>query len=185
MMSHSAIMRLRQILTPPPDGGDLVDWEALTRSGVPEFPSDYREFVEVYGGGEIDEYFAINTPPVSGSPYGELLDGLNSTLADADRDELARQIEGTEVPQVLPFGSTINGDVAFWLRRGNPDAWKVAVFTRQVSYGTSPWSVFEGGMVEFCVAFLTGEVDLFSEASVSDAPHDFWSWKRQTPFLGY
>lgn len=56
-MPHLAISRLLQVLTPPPSGGDEVDWGALTRAGEPEFPTDYREFVATYGGGEIDEYF--------------------------------------------------------------------------------------------------------------------------------
>lgn len=69
-MSHPVVARLRELLPPPSSGGDTVDWEQIERTTGLAFPADYRELVELYGGGEIDEYLSVSTPPVPGSPYG-------------------------------------------------------------------------------------------------------------------
>lgn len=175
-MTHPAILSLLQVITPPLSGGDVVDWNALTRAGEPELPTDYKDFVATYGGGEIDEYFSVSTPPVFGSPYGDLLNGVSSAVSVEDHDELAGQLTASSVPQLMPFGATASGDVTFWLRDGQPDDWQVAVFRRQVSYGASRWVVFDGGMVEFCLAVVTGVLDPFSERFVADEPHTFTGW---------
>lgn len=79
-MLHPVVDRIRQVLPPPPSGGDMIDWEMLAHSTGWEFPTDYRELVELYGGGEIDEYLSVRTPPVEGSPFGSLLEGVDPAL---------------------------------------------------------------------------------------------------------
>lgn len=66
----------------------MVDWEGVERTTHLVFPADYREFVESYGGGEIDECLSISTTPVLGSAYGDLLDKVDLPLSDRDRGEL-------------------------------------------------------------------------------------------------
>ncbi|WP_369387244.1 SMI1/KNR4 family protein [Streptomyces sp. CG1] len=87
-MSHPAILSLGQVLEAPPIGGDHVDWDALFEESGLRLPEDYRAFVEVYDGGEIDEYLSVSTPPVAESAYGDLLDGLNPSLRPADLEFL-------------------------------------------------------------------------------------------------
>ncbi|WP_405363504.1 SMI1/KNR4 family protein [Kitasatospora sp. NBC_00085] len=45
---------------PPHDGsGDIVDWDSVEETlGVP-LPSDFRDFVAVYGAGSIDDQVEI------------------------------------------------------------------------------------------------------------------------------
>lgn len=88
-MPHPAVARLYQLLTPPATGGDVVDWEEIERTTGLAFPADYREFVGSYGGGETDAYLSVSTPPVPGSPYGDLLDRVNPAITDRDREELS------------------------------------------------------------------------------------------------
>ncbi|WP_338674266.1 SMI1/KNR4 family protein [Streptomyces sp. SCSIO 30461] len=176
-MSHPAVARLRELLPPPDSGCDPVDWERTKRTTRLAFPADYREFVESYGGGEIDEYLSIGTPPVPGSAYGDLLDKVDPSLSDRDRAELGALLPGGPLPPLLPFADSASGDVAFWLRAGAPDDWRVAVFRRQTPYGMNRWSVFDGGMASFCVAVLTGEVNPFSERLSAGDRHEFMSWR--------
>lgn len=118
----------------------------------------------------------MSTPPVPGSPYGDLLNGVSSSLSVKDREELSDLLTTSAVPELLPFGAAASGDVTFWLRGGPPESWRVAVFRRQVQYGASLWFVFDGGMVEFCLAIVTGVIDPFSERFVTDEGHTFTGW---------
>ncbi|MER7043070.1 SMI1/KNR4 family protein [Streptomyces microflavus] len=154
-----------------------MDWEAIAQQTLVRFPADYREFVETYGGGEVDEYFSVDTPPVPGSPYGDLLDKLNPTLHDSDRRELLSHLPGKDLPLLLPFAGSASSDVAFWLREGAPDDWRVAVFRRQTPPAKDTWSIFDGGMAAFFVAVLTGEADPFSSQINTADQHTFVSWR--------
>lgn len=60
-------------------------------------PIDYREYVELYGGGEIDDYLSISTLPVLGSVYGDLLHGFVPALPD-DVADLAEHYSGGGAP---------------------------------------------------------------------------------------
>lgn len=174
-MPHRAVTRLRGLLRPPVSGGDTVDWQEIERTTHLAFPADYREFVELYGGGEIDEYLSISTPPVPGSAYGDLLDRVDPALPDLQ--ELATLLPAGTVPPLLPFADLADGDVAFWLCEGAPDDWRVAIFWRQPPYGTNRWTVFDCGMAAFCVAVLTGEVNPLSERLSAGDRHEFVSWR--------
>ncbi|WP_406411916.1 SMI1/KNR4 family protein [Streptomyces halstedii] len=176
-MSHPAVARLRELLPPPGSGGDAVDWERVERTAGLVFPADYRELVELYGGGEIDAYLSVSTPPVPGSPYGDLLDRGGPALSDRDRVELGALLPGGVLPPLLPFADSASSDVAFWLREGAPDDWRVAVFRRQTPHGTSRWTVFDGGTAALCVAALTGEAHPFSELLSARGGHEFVSWR--------
>ncbi|MFG2484876.1 SMI1/KNR4 family protein [Streptomyces virginiae] len=154
-----------------------MDWDGLADTAQLEFPADYREFVESYGGGEIDEYLSVSTPPVPGSPYGDLLDRVDPALSDRDCQELGALLGRQGLPLLLPFADSASSDVAFWLRKGAPDSWRVVTFRRQTPWGANRWTVFDGGMAEFCLAVLTGVVDPFSEPIAGSGPHVFVSWR--------
>ncbi|MEV5989594.1 SMI1/KNR4 family protein [Streptomyces sp. NPDC052051] len=177
-MPHPAVARLCDLLPPPVSGGDAVDWEGIERTTRLAFPADYREFVELYGGGEIDEFLSVSTPPVPGSAYGDLLDRVDPALSDRDRQELRGLLPGGVLPPLLPFIDSASSDVAFWVCEGAPDDWRVAVFRRQTPYGVNRWTVFDGGMASFCVAALTGEVDPFSEQLSGEDQHVFVIWRE-------
>lgn len=177
-MPHPAVARLRESLPPPISGGDAVVWEEVERTTRLVLPADYREFVESYGGGEIDEYLSVSTPPVPGSAYGDLLDRVDPALSDRDREELGALLPGSAGPSLLPFADSASSDVAFWLRDGAPDDWRVAVFRRQAPHGMNRWTVFAGGMASFLVAVMTGEVSPFSERLPAGDRHEFVSWRN-------
>ncbi|WP_411152505.1 SMI1/KNR4 family protein [Streptomyces sp. A30] len=140
-------------------------------------PTDYREFIETYGGGEIDECLSISTPPVPESAYGDLLDGMDPALRIEDSAALASYLPGGTPPRLLAFGATAGGDVVHWLCVGPADTWRVATFRRQALYGTSPWTVFDGGMAEFVLAAFAGTIEPFSERFLSRESHHYLNWR--------
>jgi hypothetical protein len=172
---HPAIARLRELLPAPASGGDPVDWSEIEQTVGLALPADYREFVETYGGGEIDEYMCVLTPPVPGSPYGELLDRITPVLSDLE--DLRALLPPDVVPPLWPFADLGEGDVAFWLREGAPDDWRVAVWQRQIAYGDNRWKVFDGGMAAFLLAVLTGQIAPFSDELSDTDQHEFKSWR--------
>ncbi|WP_418955613.1 SMI1/KNR4 family protein [Streptomyces tritici] len=174
-MNNSAVARLRDLLPPPLSGGDAVDWQEVERTANLVFPADYREFVESYGGGEINEYLSISTPPVPGSAYGDLLDRVDPAVSNLE--ELAALLPAGSMLPLLPFADSASADVAFWLCEGVPDDWRVAVFRRQTSYGVNRWTVFDGGMASFLVAALTDEINPFSERLSAGDRHQFVKWQ--------
>ncbi|WP_432068174.1 SMI1/KNR4 family protein [Streptomyces sp. C10-9-1] len=176
-MSHPAVVRLRELLPPPVNGGDTVDWTGIQQTARLAFPSDYREFVESYGGGEIDEYVSVSTPPVPGSAYGDLLERGDPALSERDREELGALLEGGPLPPMSSFADSASSDLVFWLREGAPDNWRVAAFRRQAPHGVNRWTVFAGGMASFFVAVLTGEVEPLSERLSTGGVHEFRSWR--------
>ncbi len=154
-----------------------MDWEQIERTTGLAFPADYRELVELYGGGEIDEYLSVSTPPVPRlavrrSP-GQ---GRARSLGPGPRG-VGRLLPEGALPPLLPFADSASSDVAFWLREGAPDGWRAAVFRRQTPHGTSRWTVFDGGVAALCVAALTGEVRPFSEQLSASGRHEFVSWR--------
>ncbi|MBC7274807.1 MAG: SMI1/KNR4 family protein [Streptomyces sp.] len=176
-MTHPAVRGLMELIPPPSSGGDEIDWDALAELASSELPEDYRDFVAIYGGGEIDEYVAIATPPVQESAYATLLDGLGPALSEDDQPELESRLPGSSPARLWAFGSTASGDAIFWHCHGPANEWRVVVWKRQVLYDESRWEVFNGGMAEFLLAAFSGAIDPFSEYGLEAESHHYLSWR--------
>ncbi|MCX5402319.1 SMI1/KNR4 family protein [Streptomyces sp. NBC_00102] len=169
---------MQLILPPPIAGGDVIDWGEVRTTGVSELPQDYKSFVALYGGGEIDEYVAVITPPVHGSGYGDLPLGDDHRIPPEEEADLATKLPGGVTPRLILFAQTASGDGAYWLACGNADEWRVAVWRRQIAYGESRWVLFDGGMVDFILSVLEGVIEPFSMTGTGEEPHEFTSWRE-------
>lgn len=157
---------LRRFLPPPPSGGDAVDWEALFAQTGTRLPGDYREFVEVYGGGMVDSYISILVPPVLGYPYYAEWQGAPSLLDEA---RLRRAPDWLIGRSVFQYGANGDGDEIFWLcESAEPETWETLVYKRQRSAGEERWKRFPMGMVRFWTSVLGGEIR--SPFSAGDFP---------------
>lgn len=131
-MVHTAITRLTALLGELSTPGDTVDWDGLAQTTGLRLPADCRDFVTLYGGGELDEYLGVSTPPVAGSPYGDLVDGLDFDPREEPVPPAGTASEDMEERRLLPFARSATGEVAFWLCDArDPDSWDVVVFKRQ------------------------------------------------------
>ncbi|MER6617485.1 hypothetical protein [Streptomyces xantholiticus] len=55
----------------------------------------------------------------------------------------------------------------------------MATFRRQTRHGANRWTIFDGGMAQFCLAVLTGQVDPFSERISEPGPCLFVNWRER------
>ncbi|SDT83094.1 SMI1-KNR4 cell-wall [Streptomyces sp. TLI_053] len=179
-MVHQAVTRLAALLGEPGGQGDTVDWEELARTTGLRLPADYRDFVTLYGGGELDDYLGVSTPPVAGSPYGSLLDALDFDPREEPVALAGTNPEDLEKRRLLRFASSANGDVVFWLCEArDPDSWDIVVFKRQARYGEERWIRFDLGFGEFLLATLSGTLPgPFSDGGFAEPPHSYRSWRQ-------
>jgi hypothetical protein len=126
--------RLRELLPPPadpvepgrPDGWAEV--EATLGTGLPD---DFKAFTDLYGSGKVDDFLYLFNPFAAGED-GNLLAEKDRVLAAYARTR-ARFPERLRLPPfpepggVLPLGRTDNGDELYWVTRGDPGDWPVAL----------------------------------------------------------
>ncbi|MFD0410347.1 SMI1/KNR4 family protein [Kitasatospora sp. NPDC127116] len=155
--------RLRAIMGEPVYTPARVPWElAPSELGV-QLPSDYRAFVDLYGGVNLNGEWGVYTPSEKPSFY-EAPGGLADWRITNDVD-LRDQIEGEEqwwdrpgptpvFPDpggLLSWGWNSNHNQCCWLTTSpDPEQWPVTVFYED------RLDHFDGGFAEFLATVLTG-----------------------------
>jgi len=158
------------MLMPPPirpmERPNSDQWAAVqSRWGI--LPNNYRDFIDAYGSGCIDEFIWIFNPAAAN-------ENINfSTQADRQIEAL-REINNAgleakmplfpEPAGLLPLGITDNGDLIVWQTNGRPDEWIVGV----VPSRSSPVLLFENDLIGFLSGLLNKK--LSCEAFPSDFP---------------
>ncbi|MGW6055466.1 SMI1/KNR4 family protein [Streptomyces sp. NPDC055189] len=162
MAGRTGVEALQQTL--PSDWGadEQVDWAAAEAQLGASLPSDYRDFMAIYGGGCIDDLIVL--PPLpTGNGWGASIAGhavgfheLWATEGGAPGVELGAD-------RVLPWGSGGNANELGWLMAGpNPDQWPVIVWRR---HDDPRWALIDCGMAEFLRRLMAAE---FDECPLSD-----------------
>lgn len=125
---------LRSIMPPPAHpnlGSTALDWAAVEQQLCP-LPASYKEFVETYGLGKIDDFLIVYSPTAA----DRYLNLLTRGAIDLDAlRELKSKHGDREVPYplfpepggLLPFAIDENGDGLYWITEGAPDSWPVVV----------------------------------------------------------
>lgn len=165
--------QLESILPPPRAAVSATPWE-LSRAEVGfDFPADYREFIDRYGGGTLTRpgtpmRFSVMNPgadqwcPDGPSGFAGFVDVTVSELRPRFVDALGHEhpVEQVVYPVMpdpgglLAWGATDDGDCFFWLTEDpDPDNWPVVLWSRREKIS----HLFEGGMVAFLLAVLSGE----------------------------
>ncbi|GHH58244.1 hypothetical protein FHS35_007240 [Streptomyces umbrinus] len=162
-------------LVPPPDGVEAdVDWSQVEDALDVTLPDDYKWFVERYGPGSFNDFLYILQPT---SPFypTRLVESADQAVEIL---ESLRESGGRipyETNELLPVGKTDNGDTVYWVTRPEdaPNSWTVVANGAR----NTEWPHFDGGIVEFLVAVLSGahQVDVF--------PRDFI--RAEPVFEGY
>jgi hypothetical protein len=170
---NSAVLDLARLIPPPVDGGRAATpWgDAEGQVGF-NFPSDYRDFVDRYGGSGWfnNELYVIapttrQTDPDFGTGFQGFLDntliGLGRDVSEERENAIALEDEGRFPHPIFPesgglilFAYNANGDMCFWdPKSGNgPDDWVVVVFCQ----AARQWVAFDGGVVDFFYAAASG-----------------------------
>jgi hypothetical protein len=128
-------------------------------------PTDYKQFTETYGSGQIDHFLSIFNP--FSKCHGLELCGNQSTILNSlrfliDKGEKCPFLLYPEPSGILPFGATDNGDILYWVTDGAPDAWWIVV---NESRGPK-FEEFHCNMVTFLTEILSRRVTcrLFPES---------------------
>ncbi len=134
--------------------------EFSSRLGI-NFPSDYLEYLEVYGSGLLADFFHIFNP---NQPYEH---SYEYDLLKAEMQEGYLDIK-SEFPQlypfeyypsqygILPWGRTLNGDELYWyIISKDPKTWQVIVWQ---SHSPNYW-LYPMNMTQFLIKLIAEELE--------------------------
>ncbi len=144
----------------PTDPGKGRDWSEVERSLDTTLPTDYKEFVNLLGTGELAGCIWVY------NPFANVRDGQNLLVRVSEVLEIWRQTRAdygeTECPYplypepdgLLPWGHVDTGSELFWQTSGRPDEWTVVV---NESRGPE-FERFNKSMTGFLVSLFSGSI---------------------------
>jgi hypothetical protein len=156
-----SITELR-ILLPTPSAPEQVptedDWHNAEQTLGTELPLDYKEFLDAYGSGKIDDFLWV-LMPADPNPYGNLITYWREQKAVFEVMQkgcapLPFDLHPAS-PGLLPLGQTDNGDTMFYLCIGMPNDWRIAWLPSR-----GDLQVFELGLTAFLAAAMRHELDV-------------------------
>lgn len=159
MVSEQPLIdRLRYIMPPHEGAGDMVNWQEAEDSWGVRFPSDYKEFVAVYGTGEVDAFLTFLIPGVIDGPIPT--DGMAEETRHARQMWLKyapdRSVPADTPPPVIAWGVNARSDLLCWVTtERDPTDWPVAIWSR----GDLRWRFHDCGMAEYVLRLFQGEFD--------------------------
>ncbi|SEO39758.1 hypothetical protein SAMN05216267_102557 [Actinacidiphila rubida] len=183
-MSHQ-LDRLTRLLPPPQAAVAGPPWQhSRTEVGF-DFPSDYRAFVDRYGGGQIGTPGSLRCfvyGPSSLSARPGMPTGFKG-FVEWHVSDIAPMFEGCDedywggtvypmYPEpggLLTWGENEQGDLFWWLTEGDdPDRWPIVMWAR----GPATTFRFDSGMVGLLVSMLSGD---FPSPDWVQSPHVRWT----------
>ncbi|MGW5350979.1 hypothetical protein ACWERV_10715 [Streptomyces sp. NPDC004031] len=157
---------LARLLPPPRERVAAPPWERSKAACGFAFPSDYREFVDRYGGGSIlagADRWPVQVlapsavPPTPGAPGG--FEAFVRETEELPLGHAENEWDGPAYPDLpaagglLAWGHDQDGDTFYWsTEHPDPDRWPVVMLAR----GPAEVLPFDGGMVEFLLAVYSG-----------------------------
>jgi hypothetical protein len=197
-MTNSLLDRLARLLPPPSGEVAGVPWPLSRPTIGLDFPADFREFSDRYGGGDVMRsngrtslsVYGLCSEPRPGidfsgtDPHGfdafmaKQVDEIYSSFVfdGADEDYWGGTVYPVQPDSggLLAWGDNRDGDIFSWLTEdSDPDRWPVIMWAR----GPATTFRFEGGMVEFLVSVLSGghpEIDWLTDPELSWTMTNDW-----------
>ena len=186
--------QIAELMPPPVSAVVAPPWdEALPEVGF-AFPADFRDFADLYGGGSINDGIIIEVPTLgpNGSGkrtgFGGFVDQsaavVRSEIGEMWQNAIALNGDQTLPSPVLPepsglmmWGYNQFGETCFWdTRDADPDRWTVVAFFSS----SRRWERFDGGMADFVLATLQGNVpfaeDMFRVSAGQPEWERFYDW---------
>jgi len=157
---NMSIKSLLAILPPPAspnDAGVGKQWPLV--DGVP-FPSDYLDFINVYGSGKIADFLVVFNP-FSCNKDVNFFGQMKLILADFN-DLVASEGDYFDYPLyplengLMPVGVTDNGDYLFWVvtSKNDSDLWRIAIIASR----SPDVEYFSANLTSVLEGVLTGRI---------------------------
>ncbi|MER5779841.1 hypothetical protein ABT144_37200 [Streptomyces sp. NPDC002039] len=167
---------IRRLLSPLGETlGEDIDWDEMRGAYGTAFPGDFREFIDQFGGGSIEDQLVVLSPRLDESQPNAVSRFNRPVIVEADRHdgwespELAQRYP---LAKMLIWGDTVGADTLCWFTEDqDPDVWPVAVFSRS----SLMWSLHRCGMTGFLARVLTGDLP---DSPLSDASLLGWGEAR-------
>lgn len=193
---HGAVERLVRLIPPPPPVTTFPPWEDAQSEIGFSFPVDYRDFVDVYGKGSIDDEFFLIAPSLRPAEPGRSVGfagfienttgGLGRSVAEMRENAVALDDEQAFPYPIYPedgglilFALNSNGDLCFWdSRMVNPDEWTVVIYRQAVRI----WVPFDGCMAEMLLSAVEGRLP--EAPSLLGFNEDGFEWTRKYAWAG-
>jgi hypothetical protein len=170
-----ALHSLESILPRPSNPQEATanyDWTNVEGELGTQLPIDYKEFINEYGTGKIDDFLVILNP-FSQNKFVNLIErGRRELSAWLDlKQRFPQYYTDVLFPSpggLFPFAGTDNGNSIFWRTNGVPEAWTVTIFDPR---GPEHFD-YNGGMADFLSAVLTQSIqcDVFPRQFPSRSP---------------
>jgi hypothetical protein len=125
-MSVADIIDLIRPPATPQQVGTLTEWKNVERELGVLYPSDFREFIFVYGTGLLGRFYSVWNR-FGGTDFVEHVRLICKYERESQLEfpEYFPHPIYPESPGFLPWGSDDNGNYYGWLTHGPPDKWPV------------------------------------------------------------
>ncbi|MET9700933.1 SMI1/KNR4 family protein [Streptomyces sp. NPDC006529] len=128
---NPAIIRLAQAI-PPSDAPRTHDWARVEHELGTVLPGDYKQFVDLYGGGLFDDAIWLLEPGCPNKHYDLLR--VNRERVEAQQglwrggEPKPAELDAAG-SRIIAWAVTENGDCLYWLVRpgDEPEQWTVAI----------------------------------------------------------
>ncbi|WAU78462.1 SMI1/KNR4 family protein (plasmid) [Streptomyces sp. Qhu-G9] len=175
-MMHPAVERLARLYpqAAAQDDRPAVDWESAEAELGSPLPDDYKELVERFGGGVLDDTFWLLEPGCEDPDY-------DLVAMTAEREEVLAELWKTE-PKPEPLASQDarlipwayaeeSGHYLYWLGlpQQEPSDWTIMINEGR----GSDWEHQALPCAEFLARILTGELSSPMFPELPTSPHTF------------
>ena len=166
-------MKFRELLEvlPPPSQpkeiGNPGAWIKVERSLRIEVPDDYKAFISTYGTGWIGKFIIIWNPFAKNNFVNfnhrmmDFLDGVKIAKQGKTLSDIKNLFPYTFFPEsssLLPFASSINGDIFFWDTTHNDvNDWNIIINRTR----SSIYEKYDMGLSNFLYGVMISKVDTF------------------------
>ncbi len=167
------ISKLENIIKPSNDLSDKYTkekWDEIELALGIKLPTDYKEFINKYGVGSINDFLWILNPFTENSNLNLIKKGEEIREAYiTSKNEFPDDFMHDMFPSnggLLPCAITDNGDEIYWLTSNTSDEWNIVVYESR----SSDYYEYSMGLAEFLYKILEKEIEC--SAFPDDFPGD-------------
>ncbi|MEU2874917.1 SMI1/KNR4 family protein [Streptomyces sp. NPDC007070] len=152
------LTRLVELLTPPQNTSCAPDWTAAEAALRIALPTDYKELIETYGAGFIDDYLLLLEPDCPNNVYDLLEASAEREKANDSLWQYEDKPEemGTAGNRLICWATTDNGEYLYWLVRADDDPDSRTVMINSAS--GEDWERYDMTVTCFLAAALAGDI---------------------------